>query len=162
MLGAGEFWPAWVDYQLDRAIWDMDMVDPDCIFCKIIAGEVPSFKLYEDERVFAMMDINPFSDGHCLVITKSHAENLLGADPNDLAAVLPAAQRICRAVETALEPEGVNLVQANGPAAGQTVFHFHTHIFPRSLNDGAMMNWGHTPGDMTRIEKVYKQIMAAM
>ncbi len=138
------------------------MADPDCIFCKIIAGEVPCFKLYEDDRVFAMMDINPFGDGHCLVITKAHAENLLNADPDDLAAVLPAAQLISRAVEAAMEPEGINLVQANGPAAGQTVQHFHTHIFPRRLNDGAMLNWGHAPGDMARIEEAYKKIMAAM
>ena len=138
------------------------MANPDCIFCKIIAGEVPSLKLYEDDRVFAMMDINPFDDGHRLVITKAHAENLLNADPDDLAAVLPAAQKICRAVEAALEPEGVNVVQANGSAAGQTVYHFHTHIFPRRLDDGAMLNWGHTPGDMGRIEAVYNKIMAVM
>jgi histidine triad (HIT) family protein len=140
----------------------MDMAESDCIFCKIIAGEVPSLKLYEDDRVFAMMDINPFDDGHCLVITKAHAENLLNVDPDDLVAVLPAAQKICRAVEAALEPEGINLVQANGPAAGQTVYHFHTHIFPRRLNDGAMLNWGYTPGDMGRIEVVYNKIMAVM
>jgi histidine triad (HIT) family protein len=140
----------------------MGMANPDCIFCKIIAGEVPSLKLYEDDRVFAMMDINPFDDGHGLVITKAHAENLLNADPDDLAAVLPAAQKICRAVEAALKPEGVNVVQANGPAAGQTVYHFHTHIFPRRRDDGAMLNWGHTPGDMGRIEAVYNKIMAVM
>ncbi len=138
------------------------MTETDCIFCKIIAGEIPSFKLHEDERTYAMMDINPFLDGHCLVLTKSHCVNLLDADPGDLAAVLPAAQKVARAVEAALEPEGINLIQANGPAAGQTVYHYHTHIFPRRLNDGALMNWGHTPGDMGRIEEVYNRIMAAM
>ncbi len=138
------------------------MTDTDCIFCKIIAGEIPSFKIYEDERTYAMMDINPFNDGHCLVITKAHCENLVDADPADLAAVLPAAQKVVRAVEAALEPEGINLVQANGPAAGQTVYHYHTHIFPRRLNDGALMNWGHNPGDMGRIEEVYNLIMAEM
>ncbi len=138
------------------------MTETDCIFCKIIVGEIPSFKLHEDERTYAMMDINPFLDGHCLVLTKSHCVNLLDADPGDLAAVLPAAQKVARAVEAALEPEGINLIQANGPAAGQTVYHYHTHIFPRRLNDGALMNWGHTPGDMGRIEEVYNRIMAAM
>ncbi len=138
------------------------MADTDCIFCKIIAGEIPSFKLYEDERTFAMMDINPFNDGHCLVITKAHAVNLLDADPEDLAAVLPTAQKVARAVEAALEPEGINIIQANGPAAGQTVFHYHSHIFPRLLNDGALLNWGHTPGDMARVEEVYKKIMAEL
>ncbi|MDP6873536.1 MAG: HIT family protein [Alphaproteobacteria bacterium] len=138
------------------------MADTDCIFCKIIAGEIPSFKLYEDERTFAMMDINPFNDGHCLVITKAHAVNLLDADAADLAAVLPTVQKVARAVETALEPEGINIIQANGPAAGQTVFHYHCHVFPRLLNDGALLNWGHTPGDMARVEEIYNRIMAEM
>ncbi|MDP6831026.1 MAG: HIT family protein [Alphaproteobacteria bacterium] len=138
------------------------MADTDCIFCKIIAGEIPSFKLYEDERTFAMMDINPFNDGHCLVITKAHAVNLLDADAADLAAVLPTVQKVARAVETALEPEGINIIQANDPAAGQTVFHYHCHVFPRLLNDGALLNWGHTPGDMARVEEIYNRIMAEM
>ena len=138
------------------------MSDADCIFCKIIAGDIPSFKIYEDDRTYAMMDINPFQDGHCLILAKSHCVNLLDADPLDLAAVLPAAQKIVKAINDALDPEGLNLIQANGPAAGQTVYHYHTHIFPRTLNDSAMMNWGHAPGDMARIEAVYNKIMAAM
>ena len=138
------------------------MSDADCIFCKIIAGDIPSFKIYEDDRTYAMMDINPFQDGHCLILTKSHCVNLLDADPLDLAAVLPATQKIVKAINDALDPEGLNLIQANGPAAGQTVYHYHTHIFPRTLNDSAMMNWGHAPGDMARIEAVYNKIMAAM
>ena len=138
------------------------MTDTDCIFCKIIAGEIPSFKLYEDDRTYAMMDINPSQDGHCLVLTKAHCVDLLDANPADLAAILPAAQIFTRAINEALDPEGLNLIQANGPAAGQTVYHFHTHVFPRSLNDGALLNWGHSPGDMGRIEAVYNKIMAAM
>ena len=138
------------------------MADTDCIFCKIIAGEISSFKLYEDDRTYAMMDINPFNDGHCLVITKAHAVNLLDADGADLAAGLPTAQKIARALQAALEPEGINIIQANGPAAGQTVLHYHSHIFPRRLTDGAMMNWGHAPGDMARIEEVYNKIMAEL
>ncbi|MDP6345115.1 MAG: HIT family protein [Alphaproteobacteria bacterium] len=138
------------------------MTEPDCIFCKILAGEVPCFKLYEDDRTLAFMDINPFNDGHCLIITKAHSTNLFDADPADLAAVLPAAQTVARAVEAALEPEGINLIQANGPAAGQTVFHYHVHIFPRQLNDMALLNWGHRPGDMARVEATYKKILAAM
>jgi histidine triad (HIT) family protein len=86
----------------------------------------------------------------------------LDANPADLAAILPAAQIVTRAINEALDPEGLNLIQANGPAAGQTVYHFHTHVFPRSLNDGALLNWGHSPGDMGRIEAVYNKIMAAM
>ena len=138
------------------------MSEVDCVFCKIIAGEIPSFKLYEDEHTYGMMDINPFHDGHCLVLTKTHCVNLLDAKPDELAAVLPAAQKIARAVSAALEPEGMNLLQANGAAAGQSVFHYHTHIFPRTLNDDAKLNWEHTPGDMGKIEEVYKKILAAM
>ena len=94
------------------------MTDTDCIFCKIIAGEIPSFKLYEDDRTYAMMGINPFQDGHCLVLTKAHCAYLRDVDPADPAAVLPTAQKIARAINEALDPEGLNLIQANGPAAG--------------------------------------------
>lgn len=136
--------------------------DPDCIFCKIVAGEIPCFKLHEDDRILSFMDINPFNDGHCLVIVKDHAETVHQADPADLQASMVAVQRVARAVDQALSPPGINLVQANGPAAGQTVFHYHMHIFPRRENDDASLNWGHNPGDMDRIKANYEKIMAAL
>ena len=131
--------------------------DPNCIFCKIVAGEIPSFKLYEDDQVLSFMDVNPFNEGHCLVITKGHYENLFAVPDADLGAAIAAA-----AVEKAIAPDGINLVQANGPGAGQTVFHFHFHIFPRRLDDNAQLNWGHNPGDMAAIEATAARIREAM
>ena len=136
--------------------------ESDCIFCKIVAGEIPCFKIHEDDRVLCFMDINPFNDGHCLVITKAHAENLYAADDADLAACIAAAKRVARAVEECLAPDGINLVQANGPGAGQSVFHFHIHVFPRAEDDGAMLNWGIKAGDMGRIAAHAETIRAAL
>lgn len=136
--------------------------DPDCIFCKILAGEIPCMKLYEDDRVLSFMDINPYNDGHCLVITKDHAANLYEAHDADLGAVAAAAKKVAAAVNAALRPDGINIVQANGPGAGQSVFHYHAHVFPRREGDGAMMNWGHRPGDMDRVRKVAEQIRAEL
>ncbi len=136
--------------------------DPNCIFCKIVAGEIPSFKLFEDDRVLSFMDVNPFNEGHCLVITKEHYENLFAAPDADLGAAVAAAKRVAAAVEKAIAPDGINLIQANGPGAGQTVFHFHFHIFPRRLDDNAQLNWGHNPGDMTQIEATAARIREAM
>lgn len=136
--------------------------DADCIFCKIVAGEIPSFKLYEDDHVLSFMDVNPFNEGHCLVIIKRHYENLFAAPDADLGASVAAAKRVAAAVEKAVAPDGINLIQANGPGAGQTVFHFHIHIFPRRLDDDAHLNWGHNPGDMAQIEATAARIREAM
>jgi histidine triad (HIT) family protein len=134
----------------------------DCIFCRIVAGEIPCFKLYEDDRVISFMDINPFNEGHCLVLTKAHAENLYDADDADLAACLVAAKKVAAAVNRVLAPAGLNLVQANGAGAGQTVFHFHLHVFPRRAGDDAKLDWGHEAGDMDAIGKLAAKIKAAM
>jgi len=134
----------------------------DCIFCKIVAGQIPCFKLYEDERVISFMDINPFNDGHCLVLSKAHAENLYAADDADLAACLVAAKKVATAVNRVVAPAGLNLLQANGAGAGQTVFHFHIHVFPRRDGDGASFDWGHEPGDIDAIGKLAERIKAAI
>ena len=134
----------------------------NCIFCRIVKGEIPCFKLHEDARTLAFMDINPFNDGHCLVITKAHAENLYAADEADLAAAIAVAKRLATAVERALRPDGINLLQANGAGAGQSVFHFHFHVFPRKLHDGAQLNWGQKPGDMSRIGELAERIRQAL
>ena len=115
--------------------------DSECIFCKIIAGEIPCFKLYEDDAVLSFMDINPFNDGHCLVITKDHAEDFHEANPDSLKAAIVAAQKIAGAVRASLQPEGINIVQANGPAAGQSVFHYcllYTSPSPRDRQKSRM------------------------
>lgn len=134
----------------------------DCIFCKIVAGEAPCFKLYEDDRVISFMDINPFNEGHALIVSKNHATNLFDSEDADLAACLIAAKRVARAVDKTVNPDGVSLVQANGPGAGQSVFHFHIHVFPRKHGDGAMLNWGQKPGDMKAIGALAERIRAAL
>ena len=130
----------------------------DCIFCKIINGEIPSFKVYEDEHTLAFMDINPANDGHCLVIPKEHARDLFAISAQAVAAVAQSARRVARAVHATLQPDGVNLVQCNGSAAGQSVYHFHMHVLPRRNDDELQMNWGIKPGDMQAIGALAKRI----
>ncbi|MCB1745024.1 MAG: HIT family protein [Gammaproteobacteria bacterium] len=134
----------------------------DCIFCRIVRGEIPSFQLYEDEHSLAFMDINPANQGHALAIPKRHSENLFTIDPEDLAHTAQAAQRVAIAIHKSLAPAGINLVQANGPAAGQSVFHFHMHIMPRIAGDELKLNWGMYPGDMEAIGNLAKRITDAM
>lgn len=136
--------------------------DENCVFCKIVAGAIPCFKLWEDDRTLAFMDVNPGNPGHALAIPKAHAENLYAIAAEDLAATAATAQRVAKAVDTALSPDGINLVQANGPGAGQSVFHFHFHILPRARDDGLRMNWGHTPGDMDAIKAVHEKVLAVI
>ena len=134
--------------------------DPDCIFCRIVAGEIPSFKLLEDDRVLSFMDINPASEGHCLVIPKAHAPNLFESDDGSIAAVAAACRRVADAVRRTLDPPGVNLMQANGPAAGQSVFHLHFHVIPRRPDDGLLFNWEPQPGDLDAIGRLAERIRA--
>lgn len=134
----------------------------DCVFCKIVAGEIPCFKLYEDEATLAFMDINPANPGHALAIAKEHWETVYEAPPQLVGRVAEAAQRVARAVNSALSPDGLNLAQANGPAAAQSVPHFHIHVLPRRQGDELSFNWGHFPGDMDEIKSVYEQVLAQM
>jgi len=136
--------------------------DPNCIFCKIVAGQIPCFKLHDDAHTLAFMDINPGNPGHALAIAKEHWENFAAMPPALLGPVLATAQRVVKAVESALKPDGINLLQANGPGAAQSVFHFHVHILPRRTGDELKMNWGHKPGDMAAIKTNYEKIRAAM
>jgi histidine triad (HIT) family protein len=136
--------------------------DPTCVFCKIVAGAIPCFKLFEDADTIAFMDINPGNDGHALAIPKAHHRDLFALPPALLAATARTAQRVALAVHKALGPDGINLVQANGKGAEQSVFHFHLHVLPRRVGDGLALNWGHRPGDMARIQAVYEKIKAAM
>src|SRR3979411_3192697 len=99
--------------------------DPNCIFCKIVAGEIPCFKLFEDAETLAFMDINPVHDGHALVIPKAHAPHVFEIVPEDFAATARTAAKVAKAVNAAVQPDGINLMQADGEGAGQSVFHFH-------------------------------------
>ncbi len=136
--------------------------DPNCIFCKIVAGQIPSFKLLEDETTVAFMDINPINPGHALAVAKGHWPTVDVIPPEVLGSVATTAQRIAKAVIKELKPHGVNLVQANGPGAGQSVPHLHIHIMPRLPNDDVSLNWQPKPGDMAAIKVVYEKLKAAL
>lgn len=127
------------------------MSDPDCLFCKIVAGEVPSTRVDEDERTVAFMDINPATRGHALVIPREHAVNLLEIDAEDLSATVAAAQRLARTVTERLGADGVTLMNSCGRAAWQTVFHFHVHVIPRYAGDPLRLPWDPRPGDPDEI-----------
>ena len=132
--------------------------DPDCLFCKIVAGEIPSERVDEDERTVAFMDINPATRGHALVIPRRHAANLLEIDAEDLSATLAAAQRLARNVSERLGADGVNLLNSCGPAAWQTVFHFHVHVIPRYEDDPLRLPWTPAPGDPAEIAAAAQQL----
>lgn len=136
--------------------------DPDCIFCKIIAGEIPSFKIFEDDKSYAFMDINPANEGHALAIPKNHAPNVYEIAEADIAAAANAARLVARAIEQELDIDGLNLVQANGPGAKQSVMHFHIHILPRRTDDKLMMNWPLAPGDMEAIGALAEKLRARL
>lgn len=136
--------------------------DDTCIFCKIVAGEIPCFKLHEDDHTLAFMDINPGNRGHALSILKEHWETVYEAPDELLGPLMATARRVAKAVNAAVTPDGINLAQANGPGAGQSVNHIHIHILPRLAGDDLKMNWGHVAGDMDEIKATYEQVLAAM
>ena len=136
--------------------------DGDCIFCKIVAGDIPCFKLREDDATLAFMDINPANPGHALAIAKEHWVNVYEMPDDKFGAVAATAKHVAAAVNRVLQPDGINLVQANGPGAGQSVFHFHMHILPRHDGDELKMNWGHEPGDMDAVKETYEKVLEEM
>jgi histidine triad (HIT) family protein len=125
--------------------------DPDCIFCKIIAGELPGQIIDQDERTVAFMDINPATRGHALVVPREHSRDLLEIPEDDLEAVAVAAQRLARRMHERIGVDGVNLLNARGEAAWQTVFHFHMHVIPRYHDDPLRLPWTPAPGDQDEI-----------
>jgi histidine triad (HIT) family protein len=133
-----------------------------CVFCKIRDGQIPSMKVYEDERTFCIMDINPLSPGHCLVVSKAHAPTIYEAEPAELQAAIETAKRVALALRDTLRPEGLNLLQANGAAAFQSVPHFHLHLIPRWMRDGKGFDWKLVPGQKDEIVKVGDQLRAAL
>jgi histidine triad (HIT) family protein len=138
------------------------MDEANCIFCKIIAGTVPSFTLAEDALSFAMLDINPANPGHALVLSRRHAPSLTTSRDDDLAAAIAMARRVAAAIETVLKPDGINLVQANGPGAAQSVPHFHIHVLPRRIGDALAMNWSLVPGDRAALAAMAERLRAAL
>lgn len=113
----------------------------DCVFCRIVAGQIPSIRVYEDDDVLAFMDIGQVNPGHVLVAVKRHAENLYALEEAQAAAVARASVQVARAIRDAFTPAGLSVYQANGKAAGQTVFHYHAHLVPRHDADGMQLTW---------------------
>ena len=134
----------------------------DCVFCKIRDGAIPSAKIDEDERTLTFMDINPLGSGHCLVVTKRHAATIFEADVEDLRAAIATAKRVAVAIRQALAPDGLNMLQANGAAAFQSVPHFHLHLIPRWANDGNGFDWKLVPGDREAIVQTGERLRALL
>jgi histidine triad (HIT) family protein len=136
--------------------------DGTCVFCKIVAGQIPCFKLLEDANTIAFMDINPVNPGHALAVAKGHWPTVDVIPPEVLAEVAQTAQKVAKAAFKVLAPHGVNLLQANGEGAGQSVPHLHIHIMPRVEGDDVNLNWEPRPGDMAAIKAVYEKLKAAL
>ena len=124
---------------------------PDCIFCRIIAGEMPCHRVMETDKVLSIMDIFPASDGHTLVIPKRHFESVYDIETEDMQAVALAARRIAAAIRAELAPDGMTVTQANGAAAGQTVMHYHVHLIPRTAGE-RMRFHGQEDSDPKRLD----------
>ena len=132
-----------------------------CIFCKIARGEIPAVKVHEDAQTLTFMDVRPASPGHTLVISKAHAPNLLEIAEVDLLAVASTVQRVARAVQKALSPDGLRIGQFNGVAAGQSVFHYHVHIVPMQEGQKAGAH-GREPANPEQLKALAAQIRAAL
>jgi histidine triad (HIT) family protein len=133
-----------------------------CVFCAIRDGRLPAFSLAEDERAFAILDINPIHDGHALVIPRAHAETIFDIAEEDVVATMRLARRVAAGIRNALRPDGLNLLQNNGPAAFQSVPHFHVHLIPRWDDDGKGFTWDLVPGNPSRMRDTAGRIRAAL
>jgi histidine triad (HIT) family protein len=132
----------------------------DCLFCGIVAGDIPSQIVDSDDRTIAFMDINPATRGHALVVPRAHSADLLEIEPMDLEACALAAQRLAKRMKEALKPAGINLLNASGTAAWQTVFHFHIHVIPRYPGDPLELPWLPKSGDPEEIAAVAESLRA--
>ena len=117
------------------------MKKDDCIFCRIAAGEIPSATVYEDSICRVILDVNPANKGHALIIPKEHFDNIYSMDAETAAKIFTIATEVAKAQKAELNPDGLNILQNNGEAAGQTVFHFHMHLVPRYIKDNVTMTW---------------------
>ncbi len=134
-----------------------------CVFCKIIRGEIPCFKVYEDDNVLAFEDINPITIGHTLLIPKRHSQNLWEISDGDLAAVHKASKKIISAIKKTLDPVGVACLQLNGRGVNQVIMHYHLHLIPRQAGDPELpvSSWELKQGDMEKIKETAERIAAA-
>ena len=134
------------------------MRDPDCIFCKVIAGEIPGEVVDSDDRTVTVMDINPATRGHVVVIPREHSENLLSVSEDDLAATMGAVRRITERMQETLEPDGFNVLNNMGRAAWQSIFHFHVHVIPRYQEDPLQLPWVPGPADPAELASVASEL----
>ncbi|RKU28343.1 HIT family protein [Candidatus Poribacteria bacterium] len=134
----------------------------ECIFCAIIEGKIPSAKVYEDDHVFAFMDIAPANPGHLLIIPKQHYRNIFDMPADIGSKIMKAAVPLANAIQDALNPDGLNLFQSNEPAAFQTVFHFHLHLIPRWEEDPLRLPWNPSEGDIQEIKEIADKIQQAL
>jgi histidine triad (HIT) family protein len=132
--------------------------DSDCIFCRIVAGELPAEIVDSDERTISFMDINPATRGHALVIPRAHAEDLFAVSDEDLAATMASARRLAGRMRDTIRPDGFNILNSSGRAAWQTVFHFHLHVVPRYHDDPLELPWIPSPGDAEEIARVAAEL----
>ena len=135
------------------------MMKDDCIFCKIANGQIPSKTLYEDEDFRVILDLGPATEGHALILPKEHAANLFELSEDVASKALLVAQKVAIRMKETLGCDGLNLVQNNGEAAGQTVLHFHIHVIPRYENDGQKINWVPGSPSQEELEAVCQKIM---
>jgi histidine triad (HIT) family protein len=133
-----------------------------CVFCRIVAREIPATVVHEDEHTLAFMDLGQVNPGHVLVAVKAHAENLYALNDGQASAVLRTAARVARAIRDAFGPEGLSVYQANGKAAGQTVFHYHLHLVPRYEADGMALTWPVKNPPREKLEEAAAKIRASM
>ena len=136
----------------------------DCIFCQIVAGKIPSFKIYEDEEVYAFADINPLQDGHTLVIPKAHYENIWEIPAGQLKAIAAASKKVSEALQTALNPDGLCVMQLNGRGVNQIVMHYHMHLIPKQAETPAfqLTAWDLVPGDMDQIQTISEKVVSCL
>lgn len=134
----------------------------DCVFCRIVARQIPATVVHEDEHTLAFMDLGQVNPGHVLVAVKKHAENLYGLDDAQAGALLRAAARVARAIRDAFNPAGLSVYQANGKAAGQTVFHYHLHLVPRHDGDGMALSWPVKNPPREKLEEYATKIKTSM
>ena len=137
------------------------MKDENCIFCKILAGEIPSTAVYEDDDFKAILDVNPAARGHVIILPKNHAANIYELPDEDASKIMIVAKKIATAIEKAYHCDGVNILQNNGEAAGQTVFPLHLHVIPRFKGDTVNIGW--KQGDMPEdLDAICKEIQAQL
>ena len=134
----------------------------ECIFCKLVQGQIPSAKVCEDELTVAFMDLGQVNPGHVLVASKRHATTLFDLTHEEAGAVMQTAQRVARAIDAAFDPPGLTLLQANGPLGGQTVGHFHLHVVPRHAGDGIALSWPRKEPGAQVLQGYAQQLQAAL